>query len=181
VFARLGYAEASAEAISRQAGMSKATFYAHFANKEECILALFDDVAAEITRAMVTAVHHGADATYEQHVAAGVRAVMDTLETNRNAAQTVLVEIIGAGPRASARRDAILQALADELHQDNARVAPAYEAPTFASADDAYGVIGAAVELMARRLRTGQPEDPAAIEATITRLMLGVLDRGRQA
>src|SRR5256714_1252729 len=35
VFARVGYAEASAEAISREAGMSKATFYEHFANKEE--------------------------------------------------------------------------------------------------------------------------------------------------
>ncbi|MEY2535011.1 MAG: hypothetical protein QOF29_2921 [bacterium] len=55
VFARLGYAEAGAEAISRQAGMSKATFYEHFANKEECILALFDDAAAEVTRAMAAA------------------------------------------------------------------------------------------------------------------------------
>ena len=46
VFARVGYAEASAEAIGREAGMSKATFYEHFANKEECILALFDEAAA---------------------------------------------------------------------------------------------------------------------------------------
>jgi len=30
VFSRAGYAEASAEAISRQAGMSRATFYEHF-------------------------------------------------------------------------------------------------------------------------------------------------------
>src|SRR3954452_21472287 len=40
VFSEVGYAEASAEAISKEAGMSKATFYEHFANKEECILAL---------------------------------------------------------------------------------------------------------------------------------------------
>src|SRR3954447_12182836 len=46
VFARSGYSEASAEAISREAGMSKATFYEHFANKEEAILALFDEAAA---------------------------------------------------------------------------------------------------------------------------------------
>jgi AcrR family transcriptional regulator len=42
VFAERGYAGASSETISRHAGMSKATFYEHFANKEECILALFD-------------------------------------------------------------------------------------------------------------------------------------------
>src|SRR5437763_146691 len=51
-FARSGYAEASAEAISRAAGMSKATFYEHFANKEECILALFDEAATEVLRVM---------------------------------------------------------------------------------------------------------------------------------
>jgi AcrR family transcriptional regulator len=42
VFSRVGYADATAEAIAREAGMSKATFYEHFGNKEECILALFD-------------------------------------------------------------------------------------------------------------------------------------------
>ena len=42
-FAEHGYAGASSESISRRAAMSKATFYEHFANKEECILALFDE------------------------------------------------------------------------------------------------------------------------------------------
>src|SRR5207248_8033085 len=50
VFARVGYADATAEAIAREAGMSKATFYEHFANKEECILALFDEGATEVMR-----------------------------------------------------------------------------------------------------------------------------------
>ena len=55
VFARSGYAEASAESISREAGMSKATFYEHFANKEECILALFDEGARTVLEAMAEA------------------------------------------------------------------------------------------------------------------------------
>src|SRR3712207_7443206 len=55
VFARVGYAEASAEAISREAGMSKATFYEHFANKEECILALFDAAGRRVREAVAAA------------------------------------------------------------------------------------------------------------------------------
>src|SRR5918912_3426111 len=55
VFARRGFADATAEAISREAGMSKATFYEHFANKEECILALFDEAATNLIRAMAEA------------------------------------------------------------------------------------------------------------------------------
>ncbi len=86
----------------------------------------------------------------------------------------------GAGPRAAARRDAILEAFADGLHRDNARTAPRYGAPTFATADDAFAVIGAAVELVARQLRTGRPDSPTALEPVITRLMLGTLDRGRR-
>src|SRR5438093_5363884 len=76
VFAREGYAAASAEAISREAGMSKATFYEHFANKEECILSLFDEAATEAMRAMAVAGATGDFATYEDHVRAGVRAFL---------------------------------------------------------------------------------------------------------
>jgi AcrR family transcriptional regulator len=177
VFARVGYAEASAEAISREAGMSKATFYEHFANKEECILALFDEAAAQVTRAMAAAGQEHTYASYDEHVAAGVRAFLDTLADHRNSAQTLLVEIIGAGPRAAARRDAILEAFADSLYRDNQRAAPEYGAPTFASPDDAFAIIGASVELVSRSLRTGRPADVLALEPVITRLMLGVLQR----
>src|ERR687893_1795792 len=52
VFAGVGYADATAEAIAREAGMSKATFYEHFANKEECIIALFDAATELVLDAM---------------------------------------------------------------------------------------------------------------------------------
>src|SRR4051812_23338610 len=65
VFARVGYAEATAEAIAREAGMSKATFYEHFDNKEDCILALFDSATETLLGAIA-----GADgaATKDPHV-----------------------------------------------------------------------------------------------------------------
>ena len=52
VFARAGYADATAEAIAREAGMSKATFYEHFGNKEDCIVALFDAATEMVLEAM---------------------------------------------------------------------------------------------------------------------------------
>src|SRR3954454_4165035 len=52
VFARTGYAEARAEAVAREAGMSKATFYEHFRNKEECLLALFDAALEKVIDAL---------------------------------------------------------------------------------------------------------------------------------
>jgi hypothetical protein len=87
------------------------------------------------------------------------------------------VAIIGAGPSAAARRDAILEAFADSLYRDNVRAAPQYGAPTFASRDDAFAIIGASVELVSRSLRTGQPPDVLELEPVIARLMLGALER----
>ncbi|MGZ4276070.1 MAG: TetR/AcrR family transcriptional regulator [Solirubrobacteraceae bacterium] len=175
VFAGRGYAEGSAEAISREAGMSKATFYEHFANKEECILVLFDEGATEVMRAMAGASEAGPFESFEARVEAGARAFLETLAAYPESAQTVLVEIIGAGPRAAARRDAILEAFADGMYRDFATAAPAYGAGTFASPDDAFGVIGASVELVSRHLRTGQPRDVLDLLPVIVRLTLGVL------
>jgi AcrR family transcriptional regulator len=174
VFARLGYAEASAEAISREAGMSKATFYEHFANKEECILALFDEAATEVMRAMVGEAS-AEPATYEERIRGGVRSFLEILTQYPDSAQTLLVEIIGAGPRAAERRDAILDLFAEGLVRDNARMAERFGAPRFASKDDAFAIVGAIVELVSRQLRTGVPEDIRALEPVIERLIFGLL------
>jgi AcrR family transcriptional regulator len=178
VFARRGFADATAEAISREAGMSKATFYEHFANKEEAILALFDEAATEVMRQMAIASAKDT-ATYPEHLAAGTRAFLETLADWPDAAQTLLVEIIGAGPRATERRDAILDAFAEAIFRDNERIAPQYGAPRFASRDDAFACIGAIVELASRQLRTQTPSDIRELEPVIERLMRGILEQNR--
>jgi AcrR family transcriptional regulator len=176
VFAQRGFADATAEAISREAGMSKATFYEHFANKEEAILALFDEAATEVMRQMALAAEQET-ATYPEHLANGTRAFLRTLAEWPDAAQTLLVEIIGAGPRATERRDAILDAFADAIYRDNERIAPRYGAPRFASRDDAFACVGAIVELASRQLRTRNPGDIRQLEPVIERLMLGILQQ----
>jgi hypothetical protein len=128
-------------------------------------------------RAMAQASDAEGYESYEERVSAGVRAFLETLASHRDEAQTLLVAIIGAGPRAAARRDTILEAFADSLYRDNMRAAPTYGAPTFASRDDAFAIIGACVELVSRSLRTGQPPDVLALEPVIARLMLGALER----
>src|SRR5438067_8812655 len=87
VFARSGYAEASAEAISREAGMSKATFYEHFANKEEAILALFDTAATLALGRMAEAAAASPDEP-DTRVRAGLRAFVDAIAEYPAASQT---------------------------------------------------------------------------------------------
>ena len=178
VFARSGYADASAESISREAGMSKATFYEHFANKEECILALFDDGARAVLGAMAEATASAGDDPRER-MRAGIRAFLQQLASHRNESQTLLVEIIGAGPRATERRDAILQTFADALYDEADHAARRGQTKGFASHEDAFAVIAAGAELASRHVRLGVPADARELEPVLERLLLGALSQNQ--
>jgi AcrR family transcriptional regulator len=181
VFARSGYADATAESIAREAGMSKATFYEHFDNKEDCIVALFDAAAETVITAMRGA---GEPEGTDPHVRyrAAIGALLGTLATFPDQAQTLLVEIIGAGPHAIARRDHALNTIADYIDATNERDAAAGTVPRLASPLDAFALVGAVVELASRQLRTGTPERLSDLEPVIGRLLLGLLDASaRQA
>ena len=175
VFARQGYADATAEGIAREAGMSKATFYEHFDNKEDCIVALFDAAAAAIVTAMRDA------SGLEQADPAGryraaIDAVLDTLAAFPDEAQTLLVEIVGAGPRAMAHRDRVMDDLAAFIDASNRAEAEAGVVPRFASAEDPFAIVGAVIELASRQVRTGRPERLADLGPVVERLVHGMLE-----
>jgi AcrR family transcriptional regulator len=175
VFARVGYADATAESIAREAGMSKATFYEHFGNKEECILGLFDRAMARLIGAMQSVAEEQADLIPTERYRRSIRALLDVVAEYPDHAQTLLVEIIGAGPRAMDRRDSFLTAIASYIEQRNKQDAEAGIAPRLASADDAYAVVGATLELASRQIRTGIPEDIRELQPVVERLIRGVL------
>jgi AcrR family transcriptional regulator len=177
VFARMGYADATAEAIAREAGMSKATFYEHFDNKEDCICALFDTATETLFAAMGEAAGDGGDTTVTPSVRyrQSVVAFLEVLAANPNYAQTLLVEIIGAGPRAIERRDRVLSAFAAYIDHRNSEDAAAGLVPRLASPDDAFAIVGAVVELASRQIRNGEPADVRDLTPVVERLITGML------
>jgi AcrR family transcriptional regulator len=175
VFADKGYANASSEAISRQAGMSKATFYEHFANKEDCIIALFDRAAEVVMQTQAQAASGAGQTDAIERMRAGTRAFLAALRSNPEYAQTLLVEVIGAGPRAARRRDEIMQAFAEVLDAENAAAARRGLIGRFSSPHDAFAVVGGITELVSRQVRLGEPRDPMELAPVIDRLILGVL------
>ena len=177
MFARVGYADATAEAIAREAGMSKATFYEHFDNKEDCICALFDTAAETLLGAIVTA-ESGAAAgptNPRERYREAIVAFLAVLAEHPDFSQTLLVEIIGAGPRAIERRDRVLAAFADYIDHRNAEDAAAGLVPRLASPDDAFAIVGAVVELASRQLRNQRPADVRDLTPVVERLITGML------
>jgi AcrR family transcriptional regulator len=176
VFARSGYAEATAEAIAREASMSKATFYEHFDNKEDCIIALFDHAAQTVLDAMTQARAAKAQADPAERVRAAIQALFAVLAEHRETAQTVVVEIIGAGPRARQHRDRVLAEVADFVYENNAGDAATGRAPRFATPHDAFAYVGGVLELLSRHLRTGVPANVQELEPVVERMILGLLE-----
>ncbi len=174
-FAERGYAGASSESISRRAGMSKATFYEHFANKEECMLALFDMGAELVQDAMAEAARNAPVGDARERLRAGTRAFLGALAEHPEFAQTLLVEIIGAGPAAMQRRDEIIASFAQVLDRENEIHAQEGVLPRFASTDDAFAIVGAIVELASRQLRLGEPAHPLDLQPVIERFAFGLL------
>jgi AcrR family transcriptional regulator len=174
-FASLGYAGASSESISRRAGMSKATFYEHFANKEQCMIALFELAAGALQVAMADAAREVGHDDAVGRMRAATRAFLSTLAAHPEFAQTMLVEIIGAGPGAAQRRDQILQAFADVLDAENEAAARRGLIGRFASQHDAFAAVGAITELVSRQVRLGEPADVMELAPVIDRLIAGLL------
>ena len=179
-FAQRGYAGASSESISRRAGMSKATFYEHYANKEECMLALFDMGAELVQAAMAEAARNAPVGDAPERVRAGTRAFLGALAEHPEFAQTLLVEIIGAGPNAAQRRDQILQGFAAALDAENEAAARRGLIARFASPHDAFAIVGAINELVSRQVRLGEPEDMLELAPVIDRLIDGLLASSQQ-
>ncbi len=178
VFSRVGYGEATAEASARAAGMSKATFYEHFGNKEDCIVALFDTAIEVILGAMRAAGEREEGSPPAVRVRVSAQAFLGALEQFPDEAQTLLVEIVGAGPRAMARRDRALDSVAQYIDERTRRYHERGAAPRFASPHDAFAIAGAVDELASRQIRTGRPANISELEPVVERLTMGLLSDG---
>jgi AcrR family transcriptional regulator len=174
-FARSGYADATAEAIAREAGMSKATFYEHFENKEDCIIALHDAANEAVLDAMRRTGNDYAGADAAGRVRAVIHTFLEVLAEFPDEAQTLLVEIIGAGPRAMERRDRVLADYASYVDDVNREDAERGGVVRLASPHDAFAIVGAVIELASRQIRTGQPDDIRDLEPVVERLVLGLM------
>ena len=177
-FAERGYAAASAASIARRAGMSKATFYAHFSNKLVCMVALVDHANEVVAGAMAKAARSAGITDAAARIHAGTRAYLNAIAEHPEFARTLLVEIVGAGPTAMAKRDQGMQLFAAILDAENAAAARRGLSPRFASPYDSYAIVGGITELVSRHVRLGEPQNVLELGPVIDRLIGGVLARG---
>jgi AcrR family transcriptional regulator len=98
--ARKGYAAVTVADVVAGAGVSRRTFYEHFADKEACFLAAFE-AGGELLREQITAaVLELGEAPWSEVLRVALRAYVEALAGEPELVRTLKIEIFGAGPRA---------------------------------------------------------------------------------
>jgi AcrR family transcriptional regulator len=155
--AEKGYTAATVADTVRAARVSRGTFYAQFASKEECFLEAYRygiDVMVERIRAALRA--QADDADWVTRLRTGLRAYLETLSGEPRFARTHLFEVHLAGPRAGAERDAALHAFADR-YRSSFRAALRERPELRMPSDDALFILSAGVDqLVCSRVRAGE-------------------------
>jgi len=100
-----GYRATTISDIVGRAGVSRKTFYEHFANKQECLLATFDVIAADGRHRAIEAYRNAEGDGLQAAVEASLRALFEATIDNPGAARLNMVEIVAAGPAGIERRE----------------------------------------------------------------------------
>lgn len=109
-----GYAATTLAELTRRAGVSRATFYEHFADKEACLLAAYERFADGLFAEVAARLE--ADGGWERLVGSALDAYLSALDADRDAARAFILEMESAGPRARRARRETYARFAALLH-----------------------------------------------------------------
>jgi AcrR family transcriptional regulator len=113
--AEKGYRATRVADVIARAGVSRKTFYEHFANKQECLLVTYDMVAEEGMRRVEQA-YRGAEG-WPGRVEAAIRTLFEASIENPGAVRLSLVEIVALGPAGIERRERSIDRYASFLRE----------------------------------------------------------------
>jgi len=146
--ADLGYLETNVQDVIDRAGVSRPTFYEHFANKEDCFLAAFDTSAERLQKSVHAAARNGGD-IWRDRVRSGLQALLRFASHEPDTARTMVVEARAASAAAVRRRVELLDDFAQCLDSQAGELLPGHRpnSPLTAS-----GIVGGVESLLYSRL-----------------------------
>ncbi len=164
-----GYSGTTIAHITRHAAVSRRTFYEHFSSKDECFVAAYDTVMAELRQRVSAAFEEAGD--WPHAVKAGIGAMLEFLAAEPSLARLCMVEALVAGPVVVERYDAAIQSFVPYFQSGRegrpsevlARLSPTTEE----------ALVGGMVSLISRRIFAGRTEEleallPDLVEFTLT-------------
>ena len=163
--AERGYAAATIDDVVGRAGVSKKTFYDHFADKQDCFLAAYEAASEELLRRVAEA--QATDLDWHERTRAGIAAYLRWLAGDPALARVYLIEVAAAGPVALERRERLRDRYAELMLE---RVAPRE-----LSAEIRHAVVAAADDVVVRHIRAHGAERLPELEPVLLYLQTALL------
>lgn len=138
VVAERGYPETRVVDVIAVAGVSRKTFYELFASKEDCFLATYDLLLGNLLGDTGRGFESRPGAPWPERIGAGLKKLLSELASHPDEARFAIVEVLAAGPKALARRDAALRQFTGFL--DAGRSETSVELPGITSLSLAGGI-----------------------------------------
>ncbi|MCA0145154.1 TetR/AcrR family transcriptional regulator [Blastococcus sp. LR1] len=181
--AEKGYQATTISDIAREGRVSKTIVYAHFQDKEQCLLELYtranDKVLDTVRQAQEQARAGGL--AWRARLRAGIGAYLQTLAAGPTVAWAALVEVQAAGPRARELRREVLDRYVDlicEVADGLARELPDEVRPV--DRQLVLAAVGGINELMLVRVENGETHRLPDDVDDATSVVVGLLERRPQ-
>jgi AcrR family transcriptional regulator len=147
-----GYEQISVQDVIEQAGASRATFYKHFDDKEDCFAQAYHDAAHWLFRRLTGSARR--EPTWREGLRAGMAELLEFCANQPAMARALLVEVHAAGGAALVEHDLLMERLSHAI--DGARrEIPSRQAPPPVTATF---MVGAIETLVRARLMSGEPQ-----------------------
>ncbi len=164
-----GYSGTTIAHITRHAAVSRRTFYEHFASKDECFVAAYDTVMAQLRERVGEAFEEESD--WPRAVKAGIGAMLRFLAAEPNLARLCMVEALVAGPVVVERYDAAIQSFVPYFQTGREGRPPEVLARLNPTTEEA--LVGGMMSLISRRIIAGKTAElesllPDLVEFTLT-------------
>jgi AcrR family transcriptional regulator len=163
-----GYGATTVSHITRCAKVTRRVFYEHFAGKDECSVAAYESVMAELRERITMAAEEAGD--WPHAVKAGIGAMLRFLVAEPNLARLAMVDAPAAGPVLLEQYDAAIEAFFPYFrlgHMGHPSAAQETLSPTLEKA-----LVGGMVSVISSRIHEGKVAELEALLPDLTEFTL---------
>ena len=146
----LGYPDASVADITSRARVSRRTFYELFADREECLSRVVEDILGLLVAELAAAGLEGL--AWRERIRMGLQAILGFLDREPVLARVLVVQALRGGPRVLERREAVFARLAGVVDEGRLSSVRAERCTPLT----AEGLVGAAFSIVYARLLRGE-------------------------